>query len=101
MWNIIDITVLDSNPSLHWLLKEPILKGARLEIPWQPGSLIICGVVAVKTFVQLTGGNIADKRHWLPNWRSTRFALRNNFLQALGILYQKRNINYLKTGAMD
>ena len=55
-----DITVLDSNPSLHWLLREPILKGARLEIPWQPGSLIRCGVVTVKTFVQLTGGSIAE-----------------------------------------
>ena len=60
MWNMMDITVLDSNPSLHWLLREPILKGARLEIPWQPGSLIRCGVVTVKTFVQLTGGSIAE-----------------------------------------
>ena len=60
MWNTIDKTALDSNPSLHWLLREPILKGARLEIPWKPGSLIRCGVVTVKTFVQLTGGNIAD-----------------------------------------
>ena len=60
MWNTIDKTALDSNPSLHWLLREPILKGARLEIPWPPGSLIRCGVVTVKTFVQLTGGNIAD-----------------------------------------
>ena len=55
-----DKTALDSNPSLHWHLREPILKGARLEIPWPPGSLIRCGVVTVKTFVQLTGGNIAD-----------------------------------------
>ena len=57
IWNMMDITVLESNPSLHWLLRET---SRLLEIPRQPGSLIRCGVVIVKTFVQLTSGNIAD-----------------------------------------
>ena len=98
MWNTIDKTALDSNPSLHWLLREPILKGARLEIPWPPGSLIRCGVVTVKTFVQLTGGNIADTMALAAKLEIHSFSSRNNFLQALGMLYQKRNINYLRMG---
>ena len=64
-WSVMEAGCLESTSSLYWLLREPILKGARLaaaeEVPNMTGLLKDKKVTTVQELLQLAGGQCRER----------------------------------------